>query len=91
MMFLLAAELGFLPLAAAAFVAAYALTSRWNATPIGRHIMAFSVVTGVEGLLLFLLAVGVMVPLWLFALVFAALDAVVVQRIYLLLRAHRRR
>jgi hypothetical protein len=70
-----------------AFVVLYALRSPWRSSPMGRHVMAFMLVTVGELAALLALGLGLSVPLWLFAVGFAALDAVVLQRLVLLWRA----
>jgi N-acetylglutamate synthase-like GNAT family acetyltransferase len=84
--------LGELALALAAglmFVALYALRSPWRTSEMGRHLMAFMVVTAAELGSLLALGLGWHVPLWLFAVGFGALDVVVVQRVWLLVKAQR--
>ena len=73
-----------------AFVGLY-WRSRWQDSPMGRHVMAFTSVTGAEVLLLLLLAFGIPVPVPLFAVLFGAVDLVLGQRIWLLVRAQRQR
>lgn len=80
-------ELGIAVVAGIAFVVLYAWKSRWSATPIGRHMMAFAVVTTGEAATLLALGLGVRVPPWVFAVGFGALDLVVIHRLVLLLRA----
>jgi len=76
--------------ATVAFIVLYATRSPWRGTAMGRHIMAWMVVMAAE--IGSLLALGVWrVPAWVYALVFGALDAVVLQRLWLLWRAQRDR
>lgn len=81
-------ELGLALLLAFAFVALY-WRSHWQSSPMGRHVMAFTAVTAAEALLLFLLLLGVPVPTAMFAVLFGAVDLVLGQRIWLLVRAQR--
>jgi hypothetical protein len=91
MTFLILTEVGLGALGAAVFIVIYGIGSPWRTTPMGRHIMAFMLATAVEFVSLLFIGLGVPVPLWVFALVFAALDAVVFQRLWLLWLAQRRR
>lgn len=83
-------ELGIAAAAGGAFVALYAWRSRWRATPMGRHMMVVSAVMAGEAGSLFLLGIGVPVPLWLFAVGYGAMDILLLQRLLLLLRAQRK-
>lgn len=71
------------------FAGLYAWRSPWEASPIGRHLMAFGLAGAFEALLFLLALLGVRVPVWLFAVAFGLLDVVVLQRLWLLLRAQR--
>lgn len=82
-------ELALALAAGLAFVVLYALRSPWRTSEMGRHLMAFMVVTAVELGSLLALGLGWRVPLWLFALGFGALDVVVVQRLWLLVKAQQ--
>lgn len=84
---LFGAELAVAVAGALAFVALYAWRSRWRATPVGRHMMWFALVTAFEASLFLFAVVGVRVPVWLFVVSFGLLDVVVVQRLWLLWRA----
>lgn len=75
-------------LLAVAFVGLY-WRSHWESSPMGRHVMAFTAVTAVEALLLLLLLFGVGVPVEMFVVLFGAVDLVLGQRIWLLVRAQR--
>jgi hypothetical protein len=86
---LIQVELALAFLTSFAFVVLYAMGSPWRATEMGRHLMAFMVVTVIELGSLLGLGLGWRVPLWLFALGFGALDAVVVQRLWLLIKVQR--
>lgn len=81
------AELALATLGTLAFVVLYALRSSWATTPMGRHLMLFALVGLCELASLLALGLGVLVPAWLFALGFGALDVVVLQRLWLLWRA----
>lgn len=81
-------EMALALIATVSFVVLYAVRSPWRRTAMGRHIMAFMVVMAAE--IGSLLALGVWrVPTWVYALVFGALDLVVLQRLWLLIRAQR--
>lgn len=82
-------ELGIATVAGLVFLVLYAWRSRWHETAMGRHMMVFAVVTAAEAGSLFALGLGLPVPLWLFAVGYGLLDAVVIQRLYLLLKAQR--
>lgn len=69
------------------FMARYALRSPWRASPVGRHEMIMMAVIVGEAMSLLMLALGVSVPPWVFAVGFGALDVVLIQRIVLLIRA----
>jgi len=72
-----------------AFVLLYGWRWTWLRSPMGRHMMAFSVVmTGEAGALL-AAGLGVQVPLWLFVVGFGLVDAVVLHRLWLLVWARR--
>lgn len=74
-----------------AFVLLYGWGWAWLRTPMGRHMMAFSVVmTGEAGALL-ALGLGVRVPLWVFVVGFGLVDVVVLHRLWLLVWSRRRR
>lgn len=85
---LIAFELGIGVVAGLLFVAGY-WSSPWGRSPAGRHMMAVAAVMCVEmcGLLAF--AVGVPVPLWVFVVGYAVVDAVVIHRLLLLYRVRR--
>lgn len=87
MRWLILAEIVVAFLSGIAFVVLYALHSPWRSSPMGRHIMAFTVITTGELASLLALGLGLPVPPWLFAIGFAALDVVVLQRLWLLWRA----
>lgn len=53
---------------------------------MGRHLMFWAMFGGVEGVLLVLLGLGLLVPLWVFVILYGALAAVGTQRLILLLR-----
>lgn len=80
-------ELAIAVVAGVAFLVLYAWKSRWSATAMGRHMMAFALVTTGEAAALLALGLGVPVPPWAFAVGFGALDLVVIHRLVLLLRA----
>jgi hypothetical protein len=86
MTFLIIAEIAITAVVSLAFAALYGLKSNWRASAIGRHLMWFGLITGVESIALVLLAIGFPIPLWVFALVYGALAGVGIQRLYLLLR-----
>lgn len=75
-------------LAIVVFVALYSWRSNWH-SPMGRNILAFVAISGVEMLCLLLLGAGVTVWVWVFPIVFGALTITVWQRLYLLLQAQR--
>lgn len=66
----------------------YGLRSDWRSTAVGRHIMAWMVVSLVEVLSLLALPVW-RLPTWVYALVFGALEAVFLQRLWLIWRSQR--
>lgn len=82
---LILVELGIAALAGMAFVALY-ISVPWHRTPAGRHMMFVAAAMSMEALTLLLLGVGVPIPMWVFAVGYAVLDAVVVQRLVLLWR-----
>ena len=73
-----------------AFLAAFGRPWRSPDPQISWHITFFSAATGTELLSLLLLALGVPVPLFVLALVFAAVDAAIGWRLWLLLSARRK-
>lgn len=83
-------ELGLAAFLGICFVVAYSVMAPWRDTSVGRHIMAFMVITTIDAALLFILGLGVGVPLWAFAIAFALLDMVVLQRLVLLFVTQRR-
>lgn len=82
-------ELAIAILVGLTFVVLYAIRSPWTKTTMGRHAMALAIVGAGEAASLFALALGVDVPLWVFAVGFAALDAVLVQRLWIFFRAQK--
>jgi hypothetical protein len=72
------------------FVILYGLRSSWKESAVGQHLMWFGIVTGVESVALTLLACGISLPLWMFALIYGTVLGVSIQRLYLLLQAQRR-
>jgi hypothetical protein len=72
-----------------AFAVLYGSRSPWRESPMGRHMMAFTVVTAGELGSLLALGLGLPVPIWVFALGFGLLDLVIVQRLVLLWRMQR--
>ena len=88
MMWLILAELLVVCVATLAFVGMYAARSDWW-SPTGRMVMSWALVSAAESGL-FVLSYAVQVPVWLFALVFGATDAVVLHRLWLLLRVQWR-
>ena len=90
MIAVIVAEMALATLAGIAFLALYGLRSPWRETEMGRHLMLFMIATTAEISSLLALALGVHVPLWLFAVGFGLLDLVVLQRLWLLIKAQRR-
>jgi hypothetical protein len=88
---LILTEVGLGCIAAYVFALLYAARSPWLSTAMGRHVMFTTVAIGTELLSLFLLGLQLPIPLWVFVFVFGALDAVIVQRLYLLWLAQRQR
>lgn len=86
MIWVVVGELGVAVLAGLVFMVLYAARSPWRASALGRHIMATTAVVVGESLTLLLLGLGVPLPPWVFAVGFGLLDAVLVQRVVLLLR-----
>lgn len=82
-------ELAVATVAGLVFLVLYGWRSRWRETAMGRHMMVFAVVTAVEAGSLFALGLGLPVPLWMFAVGYGLLDAVLIQRLFLLLKAQR--
>lgn len=83
---LIVVELAIGAAAGLAFVLIY-WRRNWRGTTMGRHWMAVAVITTGEFLSLALLGLGVPVPRWLFAVGFALLDALLIQRVWLLVKA----
>jgi hypothetical protein len=90
MTWLIIAEIATTAVVSLLFSLIYGLRSNWKATPIGQHLMWFGIATGVEGIALVFLAVGLPIPLWVFALVYGAVAGVAIQRLYLLLTVQKR-
>ena len=86
MIWFITAEIALTALASFAFVVLYFTRSNWRASAIGRHLLAFSFITGIECITLIFLGFGVEIPLWIYALVFAALGLVAFQRLWLLVK-----
>lgn len=72
-----------------ATIVLYALRSPWRESAVGRHLMAYMAALAAEIGALLAVGLGVAVPLWLFAIVFGAVDFVVAQRLWLLWRAQQ--
>jgi hypothetical protein len=79
---LIGVELIVAALAGTVFLAAYA--RQGLRSDVGRNVTAVTAVMVAEAMALLALLCGIPVPAWLFAVAYAALDAVVVQRLYLL-------
>lgn len=89
MRLILGVEFGVGLLATAVFVAGYLRVRGWWGSPEGRHMMAFTAVLGVMfGLLLLGRIVGGLPPL-VWVVVGAVLDALLIHRVWLLIRAKR--
>lgn len=71
-------------------IALYGMRSDWRSTAVGRHIMAWMVVSLVEILSLLVLPVW-RLPTWVYALVFGALEVVFLQRLWLIWRSQHDR
>jgi hypothetical protein len=82
-------ELVITAMAALAFVLLY-LRSTWEKTAMGRHVMAFGVLTACDAAALAALAMGVRVSMWVFTAIYGAGALVACQRLWLLIRAQRR-
>lgn len=91
MTWVILSEVGLCAVASVTFIVIYGLRSPWRSTAMGRHIMAFMTATALEFVSLLCLGLGLPVPLWVFAVVFGALDLVVFQRLWLLWLAQRGR
>ena len=78
-------ELGFAVLMGLSFIVLYALRSAWRSSPMGKHMMTFVVATTLADFTLFL-ALGWRVPYWIYPVVFLAVDAVFLQRLWLLVK-----
>lgn len=85
MTWLIITEIGFTAMVSFGFAVLYR-RSNWRSSAIGRHLMAFSVLTGVECVALVFLGLGFPVPLWIFAIIFGALAIVAAQRLLLLMK-----
>ena len=82
-------EITFAVLVLLAFVVLFALRTRWRASPVGRPLLLFMVVTlGVIAALL-TLAWGVALPLSWWAALFGAFDAGAVGLLYQLVKSQR--
>lgn len=68
----------------------YGLRSDWRSTAVGRHVMAWMVVSFIEILSLCALPVW-RLPTWVYAIVFGLLEAVFLQRLWLIWRSQRGR
>lgn len=88
---MLAWELGVALAGSLTFIALYGWRSDWSATPVGRNLMAWAALSTLEVALLLAMALGVRVWPWLFAVLFGALDLVVLRRLWLLIQAQRQR
>lgn len=82
-------ELVVAALACWGFVIDYARGPGWRASPAGRHMMAVGVVMAAEATMLALLGLHIPVPIAAFAVIFGAVDVVVLHRWSLLRRARR--
>jgi hypothetical protein len=83
---LIIAEIAFAAVVSLTFAGFYAARSDWRRSTVGRHLMAWVILGGLEGILLVLLGLGLPVPLWVFAALYAGLAFVGTQRLFLLLR-----
>ena len=88
MMTLILIELLAVVAATTAFVVLYAWRSRWWASPTGRLVMTWAVISLAEAGL-FSLSYVVPIPIWVFAIVFGATAVLAVRRLWLLLQIGR--
>lgn len=86
MTWLIIAEVAFVSMISLTFAGFYAARSDWRRSAVGRHLMSWVVLGGLEGFLLVLLGLGLQVPLWVFAGLYGGLAIVGTQRLFLLLR-----
>lgn len=89
MTLLILAEIAVALLATTASVVLYAARSPWRESRMGRHLMVFMFAMMIEFAALLALGLGMRLPLFVYALTFAAVDAVVLQRLWLLIKAQR--
>lgn len=83
------AELSLALVATVAFLVLFGVRTPWRVTAMGRHLMAYASAWALEMVGLLCLALGIALPLWVYVLIFAAVDAVTLQRFWLLWRAQR--
>ena len=76
--------------ATGAFVILYAWRSPWWASPTGRLVMTWAVISLAEAGL-FSLAYVIRIPIWVFAVIFGATAVLAFRRLWLLLQAQRRK
>jgi len=81
-------ELGIAALMGIAFVALYALRSRWSSSAMGRHMMWFGIAQSLAYVTLFV-ALGWRIPFWVYPVVFLLVDMVFLQRLVLLWKAQK--
>lgn len=84
-----AVELAVSALGTFVFLVLYGNPNRHPDKVMAWHVYLFTAATGLEAAALLLLAVGVALPAWLFLIIFAGIDAVVVWRLVLFLISRR--
>lgn len=85
----LMAEWGLTVLGAFLFLAMYGWPSRYHDRAMSWHLASVTAVMMAEGAGLLLAALGVLLPLWLFATIYGVATAVVYWRLALLLKTRR--
>lgn len=71
------------------FITLYGLWAPWSDSSMGRHIMALAVAMAGKDMTLLLLAAGVRIPIWVFAVGYGVLNWVIWWRVWLLFKVQR--
>lgn len=89
MIAVVAVELALALAATVGFLILFGLRTPWRDTAMGRHLMAYAGAWALELAGLLCLAIGAPLPLWVYAVIFATVDTVTLQRFWLLWRTQR--
>src|SRR5688572_10200461 len=76
-------------IASLAFVVAYGLRSPWQASSLGRHLMAIAALFAVDSLVLLLLSIGVVLHYLAYSTIYWVGAGLAIQRVFIFFRVQR--